>query len=162
MAHERFPEWEFDPTQLRVKVDVKVAADLDHINEVVEGVLGLMRAMQCGCDKEFQVETALREALANAIIHGCKSDPGKSVQCTVACDEERGMLIVVRDPGAGFDPARLPNPTQGKNLFADHGRGIFMINQLMDDVSHHASGTEIHMRVRGSKDCAEADVFEKG
>lgn len=159
--HERFPEWEFDPSCLRVKVDVNIAADLDHINDVVDGVLSMMRAMQCGCGKEFQVETALRESLANAIIHGCESDPGKSVQCTVACDEERGMIIVVRDQGKGFDPAALPNPTHAEHIFTDHGRGIFMINRLMDQVSHHASGTEIRMRVRAGKPCAESDVFWK-
>ena len=161
MAHERFPEWEFDPASMRVKVDVTIAADLDHINEVVNGVLALMTAMKCGCGKEFEVETALREALANAIIHGCENDARKSVQCTVACDDERGMLIVVRDPGAGFDLHQLPNPTRAENLFADHGRGIFIINQLMDDVSHDESGTEIRMRIRGGKECTEADIFWK-
>ena len=162
MAHERFPEWEFDPTQLRVRFDVKIAADLEQINDVVDGVLSVMKTMQCGCGKEFEVETALRESLANAIIHGCEGDPGKRVQCTVACDEEHGMLIVVRDPGKGFDPARLPNPTHAENIFADHGRGIFMINRLMDHVSHHASGTEIRMRVKGDgKPCVEADIFWK-
>ncbi len=159
MAH--FPEWEFDPTQLRVKVDVKIAADLDHINDVVDGVLAMMKVMQCGCGREFHVETLLREALANAIIHGCENDPGKQVSCTVACDQERGMLIVVRDPGQGFDPATLPNPTHAENLFADHGRGIFMINRLTDEVSHHAGGTEIRMRVRGGKPCEESATFWK-
>jgi len=160
LRDERFPEWEFDPSALRVKVDVTIAADLDHMGDVVDGVLNLMKAMQCGCGKEFEVETVLREALANAIIHGCKNDPGKSVQCTVACDEERGLLIVVRDPGAGFDPAQLPNPTQAENLFADHGRGIFMINRMVDEVSHHAAGTEIRMRVRAGAPCAEADFWK--
>ncbi|MBI2678050.1 MAG: ATP-binding protein [Candidatus Koribacter versatilis] len=161
MAHERFPEWEFDPKSLLVKVDVSIAADLDHINDVVDGVLAMMKVMQCGCGREFQVETALRESLANAIIHGCERDPGKKVQCTVACDNDRGMLIVVRDPGPGFDPAALPSPLHAENLFADHGRGIFMINQLMDGVSHHESGTEIRMRVKGGKECSEAEIFWK-
>jgi serine/threonine-protein kinase RsbW len=155
------PEWEFDPNKLLVKVDVKISADLDHMNEVVDGVIAVMRAMQCGCDKEFQVETALREALANAIVHGCKNDPTKEVSCTVACDEEHGMLIVVRDPGKGFDPATLPNPTHAENIYAEHGRGIFMINQLVDEVSHHAHGTEIRMRVRGGKPCEDAEIFWK-
>jgi len=161
MAHERFPEWEFDPSAMRVKVDVTIAGNLDHINEVVDGVLALMKAMKCGCGKEFEVETSLREALANAIIHGCENDVRKNVQCTVACDEEHGMLIVVRDPGAGFDMKALPNPTHAENIYADHGRGIFMINQLMDHVSHDASGTEIRMRIRGGRECIEADIFWK-
>jgi serine/threonine-protein kinase RsbW len=159
MAH--FPEWEFDPTHLRVKVDVTIEADLKRISEVVDGVLGMMKMMECGCGKEFEVETVLRESLANAIIHGCENDPGKKVSCTVVCDEERGMLIIVRDPGPGFNPATLPNPTRGENLFAEHGRGIFMINQLMDQVELRAGGTEIRMRVAAGKPCPESDGFWK-
>jgi serine/threonine-protein kinase RsbW len=68
------------------------------------------------------------------------------VQCCIACDEEHGILIVVRDPGPGFDPHALPSPLMGENLFAAHGRGIYLINQLMDEVSFKRGGTEIHMR----------------
>jgi serine/threonine-protein kinase RsbW len=64
----------------------------------------------------------------------------------VACDEARGILLVVRDPGPGFDPHSLPDPLFGENLFASHGRGIYLINQLMDEVTFKHGGTEIHMR----------------
>jgi serine/threonine-protein kinase RsbW len=55
------------------------------------------------------------------------------------------MLIIVRDPGTGFDPHEIPNPVRGESVFADHGRGIFLINQLMDEVKFLKNGTEIHM-----------------
>jgi serine/threonine-protein kinase RsbW len=66
----------------------------------------------------------------------------------VACDDERGILIVVRDPGSGFDPAKIPDPCQGENIYSSHGRGIYLINQLMDEVQFHKNGTEIHMLKR--------------
>ncbi|HUK88402.1 MAG TPA: ATP-binding protein, partial [Terriglobales bacterium] len=103
---------------------------------------------ECAKGKEMEIETALREALANAIIHGCENDPTRRVQCCVACDEGRGMLIVVRDPGAGFDPAQVPSPVVGENVFSSHGRGIFLINQLMDQVEFAHGGTEIRMKKR--------------
>ena len=56
------------------------------------------------------------------------------------------MLIVVRDPGEGFDPASIPSPIEGERLYLSHGRGIFLINQLMDSVKFQRGGTEIHMR----------------
>ena len=59
---------------------------------------------------------------------------------------DRGMLIIVRDPGSGFDPGDIPSPIKGENVFSDHGRGIFLINQLMDDVEYRSGGTEIWMR----------------
>ena len=56
-----------------------------------------------------------------------------------------GVLIVVRDPGPGFDVSKLPDPCASENIFASHGRGIYLINQLMDEVRFHKNGTEIHM-----------------
>jgi len=55
------------------------------------------------------------------------------------------MLLVVRDPGRGFDPKELPSPVRGENVFSTHGRGIYLINQLMDEVRFEKGGTEIHM-----------------
>ena len=144
------PQWDFDPSKLLLKVDVKLSADLKNIDDVVDEVRKVMTKMECSNERRGEVELALREALANAIIHGAKKDASKEVCCTIICEEERGMLLVVRDPGDGFDPATLANPTRGENLGFDHGRGIFMINQLVDDVSYHAGGTEIRMRVRGA------------
>jgi serine/threonine-protein kinase RsbW len=157
----QFPEWEFDPSKLLVKVDVNVNADLENIDDVVGEVKAIMSKMECGCGREGEIELALREALANAIIHGAKRDPKKEVACTIICEEERGMLIVVRDPGTGFDPASLANPTRGENVFSDHGRGIFMINQLVDSVTYREGGTEIRMRVRGGKPSDESATFWK-
>jgi serine/threonine-protein kinase RsbW len=82
------------------------------------------------------------------VVHGAKEDPSKTVECIVACDEQKGMLIMVRDPGPGFDPASIPNPCNGSNIYSSHGRGIFLINQLMDEVKFQKNGTEIHMLKR--------------
>jgi len=57
------------------------------------------------------------------------------------------MLIVVRDPGRVRPPA-IPSPTVGQNVFRAHGRGIYLINQLMDEVSFEEGGTEIRMLKR--------------
>ena len=97
---------------------------------------------------EFEVETALREALSNAIRHGCRNDPSKHVQLRIACDPVQGITIVVRDPGPGFDPRLIPSPTAGLNLYRHHGRGLYLIQHLMDEVSFGERGNEIRMRKR--------------
>lgn len=139
---------EFDDRNLLLRMRQKIPANVGLITPVVDGVMDMVRGMGCATGKEFEVETALREALANAIIHGCGRDTSKEVEFVVACDESRGMLIVVRDPGPGFDPAALPSPIQGQEIFSTHGRGIYLINQLMDEVRFEKGGTEIHMRKR--------------
>jgi serine/threonine-protein kinase RsbW len=128
-----------------MKLKVALAAERKAVDPVVQSVMQVVRGMQCATGKENDIELALTEALANAVVHGAKEDPDKTVECVVACDEEKGMLIVVRDPGKGFDPATIPDCCQGENIYSNHGRGIFLINQLMDEVAFHNGGTEIHM-----------------
>jgi serine/threonine-protein kinase RsbW len=136
----------FDAGKLDLKLSVTLSGDRDAIDPVVRSVMKVVREMKCAEGREDDIELALTEALANAVVHGAKSDPSKVIECDVACDEERGMLIVVRDPGHGFDPAQIANPCHSENLYSNHGRGIYLINQLMDDVQFHKNGTEIHMR----------------
>jgi anti-sigma regulatory factor (Ser/Thr protein kinase) len=128
------------------KLDVTISADPNAINGVVEGVMQVAREMKCAEGNEYQVELALREALANAIIHGCNNDPSKNVECCVACSESSDIMIVVRDPGQGFVLNAVPNPLAAENLQSTHGRGIYLINQLMDEVSFERNGAEIRMR----------------
>ncbi len=146
MPVKPLPRCEFESEKLMLRFEAVLPADVNAISPVVDGVMKIVRQMGCAAGKEDAVEIALREALANAIIHGAKQDPKKQIQFCVACDESRGMLIVVRDPGEGFDPASLPSPIIGENIFSEHGRGIYLINQLMDEVRYERNGAEIHMR----------------
>ena len=144
-TEQHFPEHDFDPAKLDLQVQVKFGADRKSVEPVVAQVMGYIRRMKCVDGKEDAVELALQEALANAVVHGAKEDPSKIVECLVACDEQRGVLIIVRDPGEGFNPQGIPPCTMGENLYSNHGRGIFLISQLMDEVQFHYNGTEIHM-----------------
>src|SRR5262245_1862077 len=85
--------------------NIVIPADAAAISTVTAGVA------QALCDKpgvvghEFEIELALQEALANAIRHGCQDDPTKLIQCLVAYEDAGDVLIVVRDPGPGFEVA---------------------------------------------------------
>jgi serine/threonine-protein kinase RsbW len=139
------PTCNFEADNLILKLKVTLAADPNAIEPVVEGVMEIVREMQCAAGNEDAIELALSEALANAVVHGAKADPSKIIECDVGCDESRGMLIVVRDPGQGFDPNAIPSPVCGESIYSDHGRGIYLINELMDEVKFAKNGTEIHM-----------------
>jgi serine/threonine-protein kinase RsbW len=136
---------EFHTDSLVVRVQKEVPGETTAIPPVVEQIMEVVREQGCAEHSEFEIEVALYEALANAVEHGCGHDPKKSVEVVVACEEHRGMIIVVRDPGKGFDPGSVPSPVVGKNIYADSGRGIFLINQLMDEVRFEKNGTEIWM-----------------
>ena len=146
MSEQPLTRCEFDTEKLVLRLDLSIPATKSAVAPFVKRVMGIVNQMGCAEGKEFEIETSLMEALANAVTHGSGDDPDKQIQICVACDEARGMLIIVRDPGGGFDPAQIPSPVQGKNVYLEHGRGIYLINQLMDEVRFEEGGTEIHMR----------------
>ena len=146
MATDPPAKCEFNSNELILHLDLTIPGDVKAIDPVVEKVMWVVGQMGCAAEGGFEIETALREALANAVVHGCREDPGKQVEFVVACDENRGMMIIVRDPGKGFEPGDVPSPILGECLYSEHGRGIYLINQLMDEVEYKSGGTEIFMR----------------
>jgi anti-sigma regulatory factor (Ser/Thr protein kinase) len=137
--------------------NIVIPADPAAIGVVTDGVAHALRNKPGVVGHEFEIELALQEALANAIRHGCQGDRTKSVQCCVTYDDAGDVLIVVRDPGPGFDISRVSNPLETRNLFKGNGRGIFLINQMMDEVRFADGGRELRMRKgrRGGTDLNE-------
>ena len=69
---ECFEDCNFDPGKLVLKLKVTLAADKDAIDPVVQGIMDVVRDMQCAAGKEDAIELALSEALANPVVHGAK------------------------------------------------------------------------------------------
>ena len=146
MAIDLIPDTAENGHPSSMHFEVTLPADIMAISPVVGWVMRLVGELEKVEGKEFEIEMALREALANAVLHGCKADPAKKVEISVTGDQEQGITIVVCDPGSGFDPASVPSPDNDSNLLSDHGRGIFLITRLMDEVTHERNGTVIRMR----------------
>lgn len=87
---------------------------------------------------------AVSEAATNAFIHGNKSDGTKIVTLDVT-KENHQLIIRVKDQGKGFDPSKIPDPTEPENLLKDSGRGIYLMRIYMDDIKYNftPTGTEI-------------------
>ena len=130
------------------ELNITIPAIPSAIPTVCEGVMQLLQRKHWAEEDLIKVDLALQEALANGIRHGAKGDPTKQVQCTVTTDASGELMIVVRDPGTGFDPATVPDPLAKENLMKGSGRGVFLINQLMDEVAFTDGGREVQMRKR--------------
>jgi serine/threonine-protein kinase RsbW len=87
---------------------------------------------------------ALTEAVNNAIQHGNKQDPSKSI--TVSFGTKKDLLMfTVKDEGEGFDFENLPDPTDPENLEKPHGRGVFLMRNLADEVNFHDNGRVVEL-----------------
>jgi serine/threonine-protein kinase RsbW len=113
------------------------------INHAAAEVLRVAKRVGCLGDGKAEMEIALREALANAVIHGNKSAAEKTVLLRCYCDPERGLLIAIRDEGKGFLPDEVPDPRAAERVHLTHGRGIFLMRELMDHVEHRKGGREV-------------------
>jgi serine/threonine-protein kinase RsbW len=109
-------------------------------------VVELLNNKRWSKDEITDVQLALEEALINAIRHGCGNDRSKQVQCCVTFDDAGELVVVIKDPGPGFDVDAVPNPLEGDGLFKGGGRGVFLINQLMDTVEYTDEGRKVLMR----------------
>jgi serine/threonine-protein kinase RsbW len=123
-----------------------VRSEIALISPLVDWLMNLIAASRCVHGKEEFVELALREALSNAMLHGNRLDSRKLVHVRCCCDGSKGVLIVVRDQGHGFDPTQVPDPLALENLAAEHGRGIHLMKLAMDEVSFERQGTEVRIR----------------
>jgi serine/threonine-protein kinase RsbW len=140
------PQCEFEQDKLVVKLDELIASETGQIEGTVCRVLRLLEENGC-CQDLGNVQLALQEALMNAVLHGNRSDPEKYVRLCVAIEEGGGIIIVVKDSGSGFDPSKLADPTMGENIYREGGRGVYLIQQLMDEVQYKfGDGTALIMR----------------
>jgi serine/threonine-protein kinase RsbW len=133
-----------------VHLELSMKSEIDAISPFVDELMLKIREIHCDPGSEFAIELALREALANAVLHGNREDSKKKVHVRCECDEGAGVSLVVRDEGPGFDLAAVPDPLAPENLGAEHGRGILLMKQFMDEIHYERGGTEVHMRKRPS------------
>ena len=127
---------------------MRVPSNLEVVEEAVDVVARHCLASGLGSKAaRFNLRVALSEALSNAIVYGNGLDPSKSVDVRIEV-ADRGIAVHVCDQGAGFNPAAVPDPTLPDRLERPDGRGLFLIRQLVDDVSFNDRGNSICMILR--------------
>jgi CheY-like chemotaxis protein len=150
-------------------------------NDPAEGatVAGQIDLWLTGCalfddSTRLQVNIALREALANAALHGnleldsalrglsgewehtlaqrLDSDPYRQrrVQLDVQLDTSQ-VTLTVSDEGAGFDVARMEKLADELELDRVHGRGLLLMRTFMDEVTHNPSGSTVTLVKRRTR-----------
>ena len=96
-------------------------------------------------DKEiFGIRLALEEAIVNAIKHGNQMDKDKKVHVRFRVLPDR-FDIGITDEGPGYDPGDVPDPLADENLERPCGRGLFLMQHYMTEVTVHPPGNRLTM-----------------
>ena len=118
--------------------EIKLIYLLDSISNEV------LKVMDFKEEDVEQVNLAIIEAGTNAIKHGNKNDPNKRVNFQFCLCEDK-LTVIVNDQGEGFDTSQLPDPLDPENLLKSNGRGIFLMQICMNEVTFDENGSEVRM-----------------
>ena len=117
-------------------------SDLRNVGLARKSVASFARV--CGFSEREVADIALAagEAISNAVEHGRSlRSSGFSVRCSYDSDE---LAIEVRDNGRGF-----PEPPRAEEIviepLRERGLGIFLMRQLMNDVSFARNGNTVRL-----------------
>jgi serine/threonine-protein kinase RsbW len=133
-------------TRSLLKIEAWMPSEIKAISPLVNRLMRLIEGSRCVAGNEPAVELALQEALSNAVVHGNGMDAHRLVQVRCQCELGKGVSIVVRDQGQGFDPKAVPDPLAVERLEEEHGRGLHLMKLAMDEVRFERGGTAVHMR----------------
>jgi anti-sigma regulatory factor (Ser/Thr protein kinase) len=87
------------------------------------------------------IESALGEALANAVEHGPHTSSGVTVRATFSDD---GLVVEIHDGGPGFERDKGPREIAAESR-APRGYGILVMRRLMDRVTFGQNGSLVQL-----------------
>jgi len=109
--------------------DLLISADLSMLKDARDWAAGAAEDFGMTADEACEIRLATSEAVTNAIIHGSRSR-GDAV--SLKAREDAGALVFeVRDAGADAAP---PRPAAGPAALAEGGRGLQLVEMVMDEV----------------------------
>ena len=129
---------------LEERIAFKMPSELRHLDGVLDYLNERMLRLGIVNANDSEVLIALDEAIVNAIKHGNKSDPRKAVQIIAEFSVE-GVRFIVTDEGPGFEREKVPDPTEPCRLLEPSGRGLLLINHIMDEVRFNQCGNRLEM-----------------
>jgi serine/threonine-protein kinase RsbW len=132
-----------------VALDLEIPSDIKQIERVVKLAVEQCRALHLSSRVcTFNVPVALTEALSNAVLRGNHEDRSKQVRMR-ATVSDHSIIFDVIDEGPGFNLEKsMHDPTLASNLEREDGRGLFLMQQLVDHVEQfHDRGNVVRLVV---------------
>jgi len=115
------------------KVFLGEYSSLEKISEFIKE-----HAYACGLDERatYAVQLAVDEACSNIIEHAYGGEGIGEIECICNILDD-GLEVILKDDGKPFDPEDVKEVQVGVPLeeLGERGAGIYLINQLMDEVN---------------------------
>ncbi|MGI8982301.1 MAG: ATP-binding protein [Pirellulaceae bacterium] len=131
------------------QLEQSIPSRTEAAEQIIDALLARLEAERWNSQEVFGVHIAVEEALVNAITHGNKEDPSKSLHIRMQSSPQQ-LRVEIVDEGSGFDPGQVPDPTHPDRLNMPHGRGLMLMHSFMTHVEYKGRGNELVMeKTRG-------------
>ena len=134
-------------------LSMKIQSRVGMIESVVEAFTSIAQSLAVSEENRWDIEISLREALANAILHGNHKDESKSVTVRFLWDEKQ-FILSIKDQGEGTSstpPPLLTAEETPEDFFPPlHGRGKLIIASKMDKVIYQREKSGLRLLMRKS------------
>lgn len=127
----------------KIRISSK-AENIILVERMIEDVCDLFNISE---DYYGNILVSLTEAVNNAIYHGNKANPNKSIDISFKSHPDR-VSFSVKDEGTGFNYENLPDPTNPENIEKPNGRGVFLMRNLADKVYFEDNGSKVILDFR--------------
>lgn len=120
-------------------MELKVRADLDHLNLVMEFITGELKKNGFGEKQVYQVELAAEEIFTNIATYAYQSGSGDVwIQCQARKGHPETFMITFMDEGIPYNPLDRADPdiTAGVEERQIGGLGIFLTKKMMDTLEY--------------------------
>ncbi len=125
-------------------IQERIPSSVEALTEFIVRFYETLKTLALTEDDLFHIKLSLEEALVNAARHGNKLNAALFVDVSISVNSDK-IEITVRDEGRGFDHEHLPDPTLAENLQKTHGRGVYLMRKLMDEVRYFDAGRAVRV-----------------
>lgn len=123
---------------------IVLKSDIKNISLVEKLIDDISSQFDIHADIYGKLLLAIVEGVNNAIVHGNKLDSSKNVSLEYQVSDKE-IEFVISDEGIGFNFSEVPDPTLPENVEKTHGRGIFLMNHLADEIDFDCNGSKVKL-----------------
>lgn len=123
-----------DSKPIRENDGIKIPSSLDHLPQVDQFIEKKLKRLGIDKSRIYDIAISVSEVVTNAVMHGNQNDSSKNVKIYLKADVSR-VEVTVEDEGYGFDRQCICSPIEKENLLKEAGRGLLIVESLMDEVS---------------------------
>ena len=130
---------------IKMEKSILIESTIENIHKIEKIIDEVSEEAKINSEVYGKMLIATVEAVNNSIVHGNKEDETKSVKVDFEVEED-SISIFIEDEGPGFNFYNVPDPTTPENIENIHGRGVYLMKHLADDVIFHGKGNRVEIK----------------